>query len=86
MIVSIIVHNSVTNAQHFLHCDAQTSESLAPSPAKPHKPKTPVRPPAPQVVVDGRPVTEKEEVTLETLQAEMKELRMALDLLKRQQE
>lgn len=78
----------MTNVQHFLHCAAQTSENLVPSPVKPHQPKTPppVRPPAPKVVVDGRPVTEKEEATLETLQAEMKELRMALDLLKRRHE
>ncbi|XP_070768172.1 SH3 domain-containing protein 21 isoform X2 [Enoplosus armatus] len=58
------------------------SENLLPSPAKPHRPKTPpsVRPSPPKVVVDGRTVTPKEEPTLESLQAEIKELRMAVEL------
>lgn len=76
------------SGQHFPHCDAQTSENLLPAPAKPDLPKTPPpsRPPAPKVVVDGRPVLQKEEVSLENLQAEIKELRMALELLQRQHE
>eukprot|EP00066_Takifugu_rubripes_P014110 XP_011603376.1 PREDICTED: SH3 domain-containing protein 21 [Takifugu rubripes] len=66
----------------------KTSENLLPSPAKPDQPKTPPpsRPPAPKVVVDGRPVIQKEEISLENLQAEIKELRMALELLQRQHE
>lgn len=66
----------------------QTSENLLPSPAKPDQPKTPPpsRPPAPKVVVDGSPVIQKEEISLENLQAEIKELRMALELLQRQHE
>lgn len=81
-------HKLVINGLHFLHCDAQTSENLLPSPAKPDLPKTPPpsRPPAPKVVVDGRPVIQKEEISLENLQAEIKELRMALELLQRQHE
>lgn len=76
------------NGLHFLHCDAQTSENRLPSPAKPDQPKTPppARPPVPQVVVDGGPVIQKEEISLENLQAEIKELRMALELLQRQHE
>ncbi|XP_056900706.1 SH3 domain-containing protein 21 [Takifugu flavidus] len=66
----------------------KTSENLLPSPAKPDQPKTPPpsRPPVPKVVVDGRPVIQKEEISLENLQAEIKELRMALELLQRQHE
>lgn len=81
-------HKLVMNGLHFLHCDAQTSENLLPPPAKPDQPKTPPpsRPPAPKVVVDGRPVIQKEEISLENLQAEIKELRMALELLQRQHE
>lgn len=80
-------HKLVMNGLHFLHYDAQTSENLLP-PAKPEQPKTPPpsRPPAPKVVVDGRPVIQKEEISLENLQAEIKELRMALELLQRQHE
>lgn len=67
---------------------AQTSENLLPFPAKPDQPKTtsPTRPPAPLVDVNGRPVIQKEEPTLANLQAEIKELRMALELLQRQHE
>lgn len=62
---------------------AKTSENVPPFPAKPDQSKTPppARPPVPQVVVDGRPVSQKEEPTMASLQAEIKELRMALDLL-----
>ncbi|XP_040900549.1 SH3 domain-containing protein 21 isoform X2 [Toxotes jaculatrix] len=59
-------------------------ENLLPSPAKPEpQPKTPppVRTAPPKVGVDGRTVTHKEEPTVESLQAEIKELRMALELL-----
>ncbi|XP_078108545.1 SH3 domain-containing protein 21 isoform X2 [Sander vitreus] len=60
------------------------TEHLLQSPAKPdNQPKTPppVRPAPPKVVVDGRTVTQKEQTTVESLQAEIKELKMALDLL-----
>ncbi|XP_039663004.1 SH3 domain-containing protein 21 isoform X2 [Perca fluviatilis] len=60
------------------------TERLLTSPAKPdNQPKTPppVRPAPPRVVVDGRTVTHKEQPTVESLQAEIKELKMALDLL-----
>ncbi|XP_037641578.1 SH3 domain-containing protein 21 isoform X4 [Sebastes umbrosus] len=63
---------------------AQGTENLLPSPARPDlRPKTPppVRPTPPKVLVDGRTATHKEVTTLESLQAEIKELRMALDLL-----
>ncbi|XP_051263102.1 SH3 domain-containing protein 21 isoform X1 [Dicentrarchus labrax] len=65
------------------------TENLLPSPAKPdHRPKTPppVRPAPPKVVVDGRTVTHKEEPTVESLQVEIKELRMALELLQTRHE
>uniref|UniRef100_A0A3B4U6Q8 SH3 domain containing 21 n=1 Tax=Seriola dumerili TaxID=41447 RepID=A0A3B4U6Q8_SERDU len=67
----------------------QGTENLLPSPAKPdHRPKTPppVRPVPPKVAVDGRTVTTKEELTVESLQAEIKELRMTLDLLQTRHE
>lgn len=84
-----VTHESVMNVQHFPQQNTQTFENLLPSPSKPvDQPKTPPpsRPPAPKVVVDGRPVVKTEEPTLETLQAEIKELRMALDLLQGQHE
>ncbi|XP_071325051.1 SH3 domain-containing kinase-binding protein 1-like [Trachinotus anak] len=65
------------------------TENLLPSPAKPeHRPRTPppVRPAPPKVAVDGRTVTSKEEPTVESLQAEIKELRMALELLQTRHE
>ncbi|KAM9353204.1 SH3 domain-containing protein 21 isoform 2-T2 [Symphorus nematophorus] len=65
------------------------TENLLPSPAKPnHRPKTPppVRPTPPKVVVDGKTVTHKEEPTMESLQAEIRELRMALELLQTRHE
>ncbi|XP_030248776.1 SH3 domain-containing protein 21 isoform X3 [Sparus aurata] len=67
----------------------QSTENLLPTPAKPdHRPRTPppVRPTPPKVVVDGRTVTHKEEPTMESLQAEIKELRMALELLQTRHE
>ncbi|KAM6995007.1 SH3 domain-containing protein 21 isoform 1-T1 [Tautogolabrus adspersus] len=67
---------------------AASTENLLPSPAKPDpRPKTPppTRPAPPKVVVDGKPVTHKDESTVETLQAEIKELRMALELLQTRQ-
>ncbi|XP_062278639.1 SH3 domain-containing protein 21 [Scomber scombrus] len=60
------------------------TENLMPSPAKPElRPRTPppVRPAPPKVVVDGKTVNNKEEPTVERLQADIKELRMALELL-----
>ncbi|XP_029308274.1 SH3 domain-containing protein 21 isoform X2 [Cottoperca gobio] len=64
---------------------AQGTENLLPSPAKPdHRPKTPpppLRPAPPRVAVDGRTVTQKEEPTAVGLQAEIRELRMSLELL-----
>ncbi|XP_070691898.1 SH3 domain-containing protein 21 isoform X2 [Pempheris klunzingeri] len=65
------------------------TENLLPSPAKPDpRPKTPppVRPLPPKLVVDGKTVTQKIDPTVEGLQAEIKELRMALELLQRQHE
>ncbi|XP_034409430.1 SH3 domain-containing protein 21 isoform X2 [Cyclopterus lumpus] len=44
-------------------------------------PRPPVRPAPPRVVVDAKAVTRKEEATVESLQADIKELRMALELL-----
>ncbi|XP_073341557.1 SH3 domain-containing protein 21 [Pagrus major] len=67
----------------------KSTENLLPSPAKPdHRPRTPppVRPTPPKVVVDGRTVTHKEEPTMESLQTEIKELRMALELLQTRHE
>lgn len=67
----------------------QGTENLLPSPAKPdQRPKTPppVRPAPPKVVVDGKTVTHKEEPTMESVQAEIKELRMALELLQTRHE
>ncbi|KAA8591769.1 hypothetical protein FQN60_017143 [Etheostoma spectabile] len=60
------------------------TERLLPSPAKlDNQPKTPppLRPAPPRAVVDGRTGTHKEQTTIESLQAEIKELKMALDLL-----
>ncbi|KAM7421272.1 hypothetical protein PAMA_015428 [Pampus argenteus] len=68
---------------------AQGSDNLKPSPAKPDlQPKTPppLRPAAPKVAVDGKTVTQKEEPTVISLQAEVKELRMALELLQTRHE
>lgn len=66
----------------------QGTENLLPSPAKPDQPKTPppVRLPAPKIVVDGRTVTSKDEPNMESLQAEITELRMALELLQTRHE
>uniref|UniRef100_H3D3S0 Osteoclast-stimulating factor 1 n=1 Tax=Tetraodon nigroviridis TaxID=99883 RepID=H3D3S0_TETNG len=67
---------------------AQASENLLPFSAKPEQPKMPppVLPPVPQVVVDGGPGIQKEEPTMANLQAEIKELRMSLELLQRRHE
>ncbi|XP_030014667.1 SH3 domain-containing protein 21 isoform X2 [Sphaeramia orbicularis] len=67
----------------------QGTENLLPLPVKPDPlPKTPppTRPAPPKVVVDGKAVTSKDQPTLENLQAEIKELRMALDLLQTRHE
>ncbi|XP_018555424.1 SH3 domain-containing protein 21 [Lates calcarifer] len=67
----------------------KAAENLLPSPARPEpRPKTPppVRPAPPKVVVDGKTVTHKDEPTVESLQAEIKELRMALELLQTRHE
>ncbi|XP_078138550.1 SH3 domain-containing kinase-binding protein 1-like isoform X1 [Centroberyx gerrardi] len=65
------------------------AENLTPSPSKPdHLPKTPPpsQPAPPKVVVDSRAVTHKQEPSLDSLQAEIKEMRMALELLQAQHE
>lgn len=63
-------------------------DHLVPMTAKPARPKTPpaVRPPAPKVMVDGEVLVHKEEVTMEQLHAEIKELRMAMELLQTRHE
>ncbi|XP_039972748.1 SH3 domain-containing protein 21 isoform X2 [Xiphias gladius] len=63
------------------------TENLLPLPSKPEpRPKTPppTRPALPKVVVDGRTVSHKEEPAVENLHSEIKELRMALELLQAQ--
>lgn len=65
------------------------TENLLPSPAKPELlPKTPppTRPAPPKVMVDGKTMKPKEEPTVGSLQAEIKELRMALELLQTRHE
>ncbi|XP_068998160.1 SH3 domain-containing protein 21 isoform X2 [Embiotoca jacksoni] len=65
------------------------TENLLLCPAKPeHRPKTPppTRPVPPKVVVDSKTVSHKAEPSVESLQAEIKELRMALELLQTRQE
>lgn len=67
----------------------KTTENLLPTPPKPDlRPKTPppVRPTPPKVLVDNKTVTFKDEPTVESLQAEIKELRMTLELLEKRQE
>ncbi|XP_074538901.1 SH3 domain-containing protein 21 isoform X2 [Halichoeres trimaculatus] len=64
-----------------------STDNLLPSPAKPDaQPKTPppTRPAPPKV--DGKTVTHKDEPTVEGLQAEIKELRMLLEMLQTRQE
>ncbi|KAK2909980.1 SH3 domain-containing protein 21 isoform X1 [Channa argus] len=68
---------------------AHVSENLQSSPAKlepQHKTQPSAQPTLPQVVVDGKTVKNKEEQTMESLQAELKELRMALELLQTRHE
>ncbi|KAM6935887.1 SH3 domain-containing protein 21 isoform 4-T4 [Lycodopsis pacificus] len=63
------------------------TENLLPLPAKPeHRPKTPppVRPAPPRAAVVAKAVTHEEEATVGSLQAEIKELRMALELFQTQ--
>lgn len=71
------------NATHI-----QGTDNLLPLFAKPDRPKTPppIRPPAPKVMVDGKALSHKEEPTMEQVQAEIKELRMALELLQARHE
>lgn len=66
----------------------QGTENLLPTPAKPDQPKTPppVRPPSPKVVVHGRTMTSKDAPNMGSLQAEITELRMALELLQTRHE
>ncbi|XP_076008682.1 SH3 domain-containing protein 21 [Genypterus blacodes] len=65
---------------------SQGTENVSPSPAPPAK-TTPAVPSAPpKVMVDGRALTQKEEPTLENLQAEIKELRLVLELLQTREE
>ncbi|KAM8869174.1 SH3 domain-containing protein 21 isoform 2-T2 [Spinachia spinachia] len=63
------------------------AEDLLLTPAKPdQQPKTPppARPAPPRVPVGSKAVTYKEDATVESLQAEIRELRMSLQLLQRQ--
>ncbi|XP_056142161.1 SH3 domain-containing protein 21 isoform X2 [Lampris incognitus] len=65
------------------------AENLTPSPAKPNPlPNTsaPSRPPPPKVVVDATAGMRAEEPSLDGLQAEIRELRMSLQLLQTQHE
>ncbi|XP_028984411.1 SH3 domain-containing protein 21 isoform X2 [Betta splendens] len=65
------------------------TENLALSPAKSEsqaKTPPPVRPTPPKVAVDGKAATSNNEPTMESLQAEIKELRMALELLQTRHE
>ncbi|XP_061530052.1 SH3 domain-containing protein 21 isoform X1 [Phycodurus eques] len=62
----------------------QGAEHLKPPPAKlDYRPKTPTpaRPAPPRVQVEVRNVAQKDKVTLESLQADIKDLQMALQLL-----
>lgn len=70
-----------------LELSLQAVEHLVPKQTKPDRPKTPpaFRPPAPKVTVDGEALAPKEEVTMEQLHAEIKELRMAMELLQARQ-
>ncbi|XP_028327419.1 SH3 domain-containing protein 21 [Gouania willdenowi] len=59
------------------------------STAKPeHPPKSspPTRPTPPKITVEGEPVTNKDGLTVESLQAEIKELQMALELFQTRHE
>uniref|UniRef100_A0AAQ5YWF8 SH3 domain-containing protein n=1 Tax=Amphiprion ocellaris TaxID=80972 RepID=A0AAQ5YWF8_AMPOC len=63
--------------------------NLLPSPPKPeHPPRTPppTRPAPPKVLVDSKTVTIQEEPTVKSLQAEIKELKMALELFQTRHE
>uniref|UniRef100_A0A3P8S7A1 SH3 domain containing 21 n=1 Tax=Amphiprion percula TaxID=161767 RepID=A0A3P8S7A1_AMPPE len=63
--------------------------NLLPSPAKPeHPPRTPppTRPAPPKVLVDSKTVAIQEEPTVKSLQAEIKELKMALELFQTRHE
>ncbi|XP_062255789.1 SH3 domain-containing protein 21 isoform X1 [Platichthys flesus] len=65
------------------------TENLLPSPAKPEpRPKTPTpaRPAPPKVVVDRKSVSDIEKPTVESLDAEIRELRVALELLQTRHE
>ncbi|XP_047454190.1 SH3 domain-containing protein 21 [Mugil cephalus] len=64
------------------------TENLLPTAAKPEllSKTPPSRPAPPKVVVDGKTVTHKEAPTVESLQAEIKELSMALELLQTRHE
>lgn len=71
-----------------LSLSLQAVDHLVPMTVKPARPKTPpaVRPPAPKVMVDGEVLVHREEVTMELLHAEIKELRMAMELLQTRHE
>ncbi|XP_068180761.1 SH3 domain-containing protein 21 isoform X2 [Antennarius striatus] len=64
------------------------TENLVPPLAKPDRPKTPppIRPVPPKVAIEGRNVFHTEEPTMESLQVEIKELKMALELLQTRHE
>ncbi|KAM9309865.1 SH3 domain-containing protein 21 isoform 2-T2 [Pholidichthys leucotaenia] len=65
-----------------------TEIALSPPEKAENRPKTPppTRPSPPKVFVDGKTVTSNNEPTVESLQAEIKELRMALQLLEKRHE
>lgn len=74
---------------HLMLCDSlQAVDHLVPVSVKPDRPKTPppVRPPAPKVMVDGKDLAHKGELTMEKLHAEIRELQMAMELLQTRQE
>lgn len=63
------------------------TETVPPSSAKPEqssKTPPPVRPVPPKVLVDGKTALSKDKPTVESLKAEIQELRMALELLQTQ--
>lgn len=67
----------------------QVTENPAPTPSKTeHMPMTPppARPALPKAIVDARALNHKDEPSLESLQAEIKELRMALELFQTRHE
>ncbi|KAM8847605.1 SH3 domain-containing protein 21 isoform 1-T1 [Synchiropus picturatus] len=66
----------------------KVTENLKPASAKPDRPKTPPpnRPTPPKIFLENKNLNHKEEATLHSLQEEIKELRMALELLQTRHE